>query len=318
MTTDQRRILVTGATGFLGCHLVTALVKSGHDVAGTIEPGATDATAGLRTFSCDISAGEGLAAALAGADIVIHLAARSHLIKETVKDPLAEYRRVNVEGTRNVARAAAESGAKLFIHVSSVKAMEDGTGDVPLCEDSPCRPGTPYGISKLESEEAAGAELSGRGTSLVILRLPMVYGPGNKGNMPRMIRWADRGLPFPLFRPENLRSMVYVGNVVHGVILVIGKSPTGASTYLLRDREDYSSRRLYSVVCREMGKAPRFLPVPAGLVRLGGALFEDVRKVTGSFRVSSVKIEKELGYSPPFSLEQGISETVAWYRRSGR
>ena len=314
MTANNRRTLVTGATGFLGCHLVPALVKSGHDIAGTIEPGAPVTTAGLQMFPADISTGEGLAAAFAGAGVVIHLAARNHLLKETAKDPLAEYRRVNVEGTRKVARAAAENGARLFIHISSVKAMGDETGDAPLEEDSPCRPGTPYGISKLESEEAAGSELSGSGTALVILRIPMVYGPGNKGNLPRMIRWANRGLPFPLFHPDNLRSMVYVGNVVHAVILAIQKATPGVSTFILKDLEDYSTRRLYAAICRELGKTPLFLPFPAWMAHFGGVISRDFRKVTSSFRVSSLKIEKELGFSPPFTLNQGIAETVRWYR----
>jgi nucleoside-diphosphate-sugar epimerase len=133
-----------------------------------------------------------------------------------------------------------------------------------------------------------------------------------------MIRWADRGLPFPLFQPDNLRSMVYVGNVVHAILLAIRNAPSGVSTYILKDVEDYSTRRLYTAVCRELGKTPRFLPVPAWMVRIGGGLSADIRKVTGSFRVSSEKIRRELGYAPPFSLEQGIAETVKWYKRSGR
>jgi nucleoside-diphosphate-sugar epimerase len=266
-------------------------------------------------FTVDISTGKGIPAALSGGDVVVHLAARNHVLKETAKDPLAEYRRVNVEGTRKVVQAVVASGARLFIHFSSIKAMGEESVDV-LDEDSPCMPMTPYGISKRESEEAAHAELAESGTALVVLRLPMVYGPRNRGNLPRMIRWADRGLPFPLFQPDNLRSMIYVENVVAGVMELLKGAPEGVSTYILKDSEDYSTRRIYSVICRALGKTPRFLPVPATMVRVGGMLSEDFRKVAGTFRVSAAKIEKDLGFVPPFSLEEGIARTVEWDRRS--
>ena len=173
-----------------------------------------------RRSLADICTARGLSEALTGAKAVVHLAARNHVLSETEKDPLLEYRRVNVEGTRNVVRAARNQGVGLFVHLSSIKAMGEGTGDI-LDETSPCLPSTPYGISKLESEEVVRAETDGTGMAVLIFRLPMVYGPGNKGNLPRMIRWADRGLPFPLVQPDNLRSMVYVGNVMAAVKAVL-------------------------------------------------------------------------------------------------
>jgi len=142
---------------------------------------------------------------------------------------------------------------------------------------------------------------------------------GNKGNLPRMIRWADHGLPFPLVQPDNLRSMVYVGNVAAAVIsalesLCSGKMAEG--TYIVKDETDYSTRMIYSSICRELGKTPCFLPLPALLGRFAGAISEDFRKVTSSFRVSSAKIREEIGFVPPVSLEEGIARTVQWYKRS--
>jgi nucleoside-diphosphate-sugar epimerase len=253
--------------------------------------------------------------AFSGADAVVHLAARNHVLKETARDPLAEYRRVNVAGTLNVVRAASDSGVKLFMHLSSVKAMGEESEKV-LDENDLCLPKTPYGISKLESEEVVRAEATRTGMRVVILRLPMVYGPHGKGNLPRMIRWAERGLPFPLFQPDNLRSMVYVENVVAGIMAVLRSPPAGVQTYIVKDKEDYSTRTVYSAICRELGKTPRFLPLPALVVRLGGILSEDFRKVAGSFRVSSAKIEKEIGFVPPHSLDEGIARTVRWYKVS--
>jgi nucleoside-diphosphate-sugar epimerase len=314
-TGRPRRIVVTGATGFIGSHLVPAFLKAGCEVACIVEPGATGVIAGAQSYSFDIGSAAEMSAAIPGADAVVHLAARSHILDETAKDPLAEYRRVNVEGTRKVIRAAAATGARLFIHFSSIKAMGESSADV-LDEDSTCLPMTPYGISKLESEDVVCSEAGSSGMRAIIVRLPMAYGPRNQGNLPRMIRWADRGLPFPLFQPDNLRSMVYVGNVVAGVLAFLKEAPEGVSTYILKDREDYSSRRIYSVICRELRKTPRFLPVPAIMVRVGGMLSEDLRKLAGSLRVSAAKIEKVIGFVPPFSLEEGIERTVEWYKHS--
>ena len=314
------RIVVTGCNGFIGSHIVPALAEAGHAVTGTVEPGVASQSADLPLRTVDIRTGDGLAAAFAGADAVIHLAARNHVLRETTKDPLSEYRRVNVEGTRNVVRAAREEGVRLFIHMSSIKAMGEGTGDI-LDETAPCQPSTPYGISKLESEVGVRAEADGTGMAAVIFRLPMVYGPGNKGNLPRMIRWADRGLPLPLVQPDNLRSMVYVGNVVAAVIAVLESYCSGKAmqeTYIVKDETDCSTRMIFSSISRELGKVPRFLPLPPVVSRIAGGISEDFRKVTSSFRVSSAKIREEIGFVPPVSAEEGIARTVEWYKRSVR
>jgi len=289
-------------------------------VIGTVEPGIASGPAAVSLHSVDICTGNGLAEAFAGGDAVIHLAARNHVLRERSKDPLSEYRRVNVEGTRNVLRAASMAGVKIFLHMSSVKAMGEGSEKV-LNEEDDCQPSTPYGISKLESEEVVRAEADGPGMAVVIFRLPMVYGPGNKGNLPRMIRWADRGLPFPLVQPDNLRSMVYVGNVVAAVKTVLEAHPAGGAapkTYIVKDDADCSTRMIYSSICRALGKSPRFFPLPAVLGRFAGAISEDFRKVTSSFRVSSAKIREEIGFVPPVSGEEGIARTVQWYKRSAR
>ncbi|TFH28984.1 MAG: NAD-dependent epimerase/dehydratase family protein [Deltaproteobacteria bacterium] len=314
------RIVITGASGFIGSHLVSGLVGADFEIVCILEPGAENPFVGAQTFFADICTARGLSEALTGAKVVVHLAARNHVLRETAKDPLLEYRRVNVEGTRKVVQAARKQGVGLFVHVSSIKAMGEGTGGI-LDETAPRQPSTPYGISKLESEEAVRSGVDGTEMAVVIFRLPMVYGPGNKGNLPRLIRWADRGLPFPLVQPDSLRSMVYVGNVVAAVKAVLEAYPTGDAgpkTYIIKDDSDYSTRMIYSSICRELGKVPRFLPLPALLGRVAGAISEDFRKVTSSFRVSSAKIRKEIGFVPPFSGEEGIARTVRWYKRSAR
>jgi nucleoside-diphosphate-sugar epimerase len=310
-------IVVTGCTGFIGTHLVTALVNHGYEVRGTVTEGDATVTQDALLHPVDVCSGNGLLDAFEGAEVVIHLAARNHMLKERSEEPLTEYRKVNVGGTRNVLRAASAVGTKVFFHMSSVKAMGEGSEKV-LDEGDDCRPSTPYGISKLESEEAVRAEAVGMGMTVMILRLPMVYGPGNKGNLPRMIHWAENGYPFPVFHPENLRSMIYVGNVVAGILALLKVSPAAGTTYILKDREDYSSTMVYSAICNALGKKPRYLPLPSLAVRMGGSLSEDFRKITGSFRVSSAKFEKDFHFVPPFTLEEGIERTVEWYKRSAR
>lgn len=301
------RIAVTGATGFIGSHLVPSLVAAGHIVSA---PGSEGAPV------IDVVTGEGMPAAFSGCGAVIHLAARNHVLKENEADPLAAYRRVNVEGTRNVVREAVRAGARLFVHMSSVKAMGEESEAV-LDENSPCAPKTSYGISKLESEEVVMQEAGKSGMRAVILRLPMTYGPGNRGNLPRMVRWAERGWPFPFFSPGNLRSMVYVGNLASGIMASLERAPAEpVSTYILKDAEDHPTADVYAAICRELGRSPRLVHVPATAVRLLGRLSQDFRTVTGSFRVSCAKAEQEIGYMPPFSFEEGIAKTVAWCIRS--
>ena len=309
------RVVVSGADGFIGSHLVPALANNRWDVVGLVEPQIGKNIEGPRLLAVDIASGMGLDSALHGGNIVIHLAARNHVLHETAHDPLAEYRKVNVEGTRNMIKAAIDAGARMFVHFSSVKAMGEESNKV-FDERDPCLPTTAYGISKLESEEVVHAESGAGGMKAIILRLPMVYGPQNKGNLPRMIQWADRGLPFPLFQPDNLRSMVYVENVVAAILRVLKSAPEGVNTYIVKDRKDYSTQEMFAAICRELGKTPRFFRVPTTLSRLGGLISEDFRKVSGSLRVTSEKIEKELGFSPPVPFEEGIARTVQWYKRS--
>ncbi len=311
------KVVVTGAAGFIGFHLVPGLLGEGYEVTRIVEPGVNAAGAGMNAFAADISSGKDMAPAFSGADVVVHLAARNHVIKETASDPLAEYRRVNVEGTRNVVRAAAAAGARLFVHMSSVKAVREESEEI-LDEESPCEPKTPYGISKMESERVVAQESAKADMRSVIIRLPMVYGPGNRGNLPRLVRWAEMGRPFPLFKPDRLRSIAYVGNVVAGIMAALRRAPSGASTFFLKDSDDCTAQALYSAICDELGKAPRFLSVPPPMVHLGRLISEDFRKITGSLRVSSSRVEKEIGFVPPVSFKEGLIKTVQWYKCSIR
>lgn len=309
------KIAVTGGTGFVGSHLLPALLADGHEVVCAVRPGSPAPTEGVRTVRADVGTGEEIERALAGVEAVVHLAALTHVPQEGAKDALGEYCRVNVRGTETVVRAALGCGARIFVHASSLKAMGEGSEKV-LDETSQCAPETPYGISKLESEAIVRQGFCGGGRCAVALRLPMVYGPGDRRNLPRMIRWARKGLPMPLFRPKPMRSLVYVGNVAAGIAAVLAGPPTGFSTFLLTDGEDRATSDLYRAVCRELGRTPRFLPMPAAAAKIGATLSRDFRRLTTSFRASSARIEREFGFIPPFSFDEGIARAVEWYRRS--
>ena len=310
-------VAVTGAEGFIGSGLVHALSTAGHSIRPLVRIGKGKFSNCTKTVEVDIATGEGLEGAFRGADVAIHLAARN-IRREGLSTHLAdEYRRVNVEGTRNVVRAARTAGVRLIIHASSTKAMGEESGTA-FDEDSPCMPRTPYGISKLESERAVREEVTGSSMAAVILRLPQVYGAGVGGKFLRMLRWADRGRPFPIVRPERMRSILYLGNLGAGVVTLLGAPVPPISTYFLKDREDVSFRTLYSAICAGLGKTPRFIMVPSIGVWFGMILSENVRNIAGSLQVSSVKFEREVGFSPPHSFEQAISETVEWYKRSAR
>jgi UDP-glucose 4-epimerase len=265
----------------------------------------------------DIATGEGLGGAFRGADGVVHLAARNVPRNWSYSGVADEYRRVNVEGTRNVIRAARAAGVRLFIHASSTKSMGEESGTI-LDEESPCTPRTPYGVSKLASEKVVREDAADSSMAAVVLRLPPIYGAEVGGNFLRLLRWADSGRPFPITRPEGVRSVLYLGNLSAGVVALLAAPVSPFSIYLLKDGEDVSFRALYSAICARIGKAPRFVTVPSVAVRLGRILSENVRGVAGSFQVSSAKFEREFGFSPPHPMEEAVSEMVKWYRRSGR
>jgi len=310
-------IAVTGAGGFIGSALVPALSGAGHSVIPLVRIGKGKSSALGNVKEIDVATGEGLARGFEGADSVVHLAARTPAARDSGKGAIA-YRMVNVEGTRNVVRTAVRSGVKAFLHVSSIKAMGESSDRI-LYEDDDCKPETPYGVSKLESEKIVREETEGKGTRGIILRLPMVYGPGDQGNFYRMIRWADRGFPLPIFSPESLRSMIYIGNVVAGIMAVLKNSPAAGpstSVYILKDRLDCSSRMIYTMICGALGKSPRFLNIPGMLARFGEVFSGDIRRVAKPFRVGSEKITREMEFAPPFDLETAICETVRWYRCS--
>lgn len=312
--------LVTGGTGFIGAALLPALHAAGWRVRATARtvPERFTLPVDWREVG-DIGPDTAWDGLLDGVDCVVHLAARVHVLNETSKEPSAAFRRTNVTGTARLARACVEAGVKRFVYLSSVGVHGARSFGRPLSESSPAAPHDDYSCSKLEAELAL--DEIGRGTSLevVMLRPPLVYGPGAPGNFARLIRLVRTGVPLPLGAIDNRRSLLYLGNLVDAIALCLAHPAAANRTYLVADGEDVSTPELIRRLAALMGRHARLWPVPPGLLELAGKLVgksAEVQRLLGSLAVDSGAIRRELGWQPPFTLEEGLAETVRWYRGS--
>jgi nucleoside-diphosphate-sugar epimerase len=306
-------VLVTGATGFVGTPLCETLPRHGFRVRRAVR-GPPDG--GDAVIVGNIDGSTDWTGALEGVDAVVHLAARTHEMGSTSTERLDEYRRINVEGTRRLAAQAVASGVRRFVFMSSVKVNGESTKGRPFRESDVPDPQDAYGITKMEAEQVL-IEISGASRmELVVLRPPLVYGPGVKGNFLRLTRLLARGVPLPLGSIRNRRSLIYAGNLVDAVITALRSPQAAGRTYLLSDGEPLSTPELLRQMGRALGRDARLLPCPPALLGSAGALLGrsgEVARLTGSLEVDSARIERELGWSPPHSPEHGFRETADWY-----
>lgn len=308
--------MVTGATGFVGQTLVSTLCAQHRSNRRALR--AANPINGLDSIVIgDIGPNTDWKPALQGIDCVVHLAARTHVIDERSADPLDAYRHINVLGTQRLAEQAAAAGVRRFVFLSSIKVNGETTAPLhPFTEEDSPQPHDAYGTTKREAEDAL-REISARTSmEVVILRPPLVYGPGVKGNFLRLLRLIDRGMPLPLASVNNLRSLVYVGNLVDAIVKCIDTPAAAGKTYLVSDGEDLSTPDMIRKLASAMGRTPRLLPCPPALLHCGAALLGKraaVMRLTGSLAVDSSRIRSELGWRPPFSVAQGLEETGRWY-----
>lgn len=311
-------LLITGANGFVGHPLCMEMSQRQYSVRAAARSFCNfdhlPEEKISRVLVSDINGDTNWSSALTGIDVVIHLAARVHVMQDHSVNPLAEFRQTNVAGTEHLARAAAASGVKRFVYVSSIKVNGESTRrDEMFVESDKVCPQDPYGISKWEAEQALQRVAKETGLEIVIIRPPLVYGPKVKGNFAQMLKVVRKGIPLPLAEVDNLRSLIYVGNLVDALILCATHPASAGQTYLVSDDEDVSTSNLLHELGKAMGCPARLLPCPPILLRLGGSLFgksEQVERLLGSLRVDSGKIRRELGWVPPYSLLQGLQATV--------
>jgi len=327
---DGETVLVTGASGFLGSHLCPALTASGANVQALVRGGAAQALSGVsRVFPGELHDRHGLRAALRGATAVVHLAGRAHLRSESSDPARTELNRVNAEGTDSLIDEVLRSDVRLFVQVSSVAAMT-GASDEVISEATPARPVTAYGMSKLAGDQVVSERCSQAGINYAILRPPMIYGPGMKGNPLQLFRLVHRGVPLPVAGIRNQRTLLYVGNFVEAVKALLSAQPLQSGYYLVGDRESVSTPDLVRIVARALNVRPRLVTFPEFLLRWAGLLgdaFEgraflptarQVEQLFGSLVVDSSLLKRATGFRQEFSIAEGMKTTADWYLATRR
>lgn len=310
-------ILVTGASGFVGKPLCAALLARGWRVRSISRSNHPPIPGMEHLVLGPIDENTDWLPALHGVTYIVHLAARVHVMREAAEDPLEAFRNVNVAGTLNLARQAAQAGVKRFVFVSSVKVNGEETTSRPFSELDVPNPQDAYGISKIEAEQQLLALAEETGLEIVIVRPPLVYGAGVKGNFAQMLRILHQRIPLPLASVCNARSLVYVENLLNVLILCVTHPKATGQTYLVSDGEDISTPELISRLSRAMGFPARLFPFPIRGLELIAKLFgkgDQVRRLTSSLQIDSSKIRRELGWSPPFTMQQGLQETVKHFK----
>lgn len=314
------RVLLTGATGFVG----TGLTKR---ISGLTDLQLFAAVRQqMRSFPdgvtavpvADLTSDTDWREALEGVEVVIHSAARVHVMNDEAADSLAEYRRVNLAGTLNLARQAVDAGVKRFVFISSIKVNGEGTppGRAFKADDAPA-PVDPYGVSKLEAERELQVLAHETGLEVVIIRPVLVYGPGVKANFLSMMSWLQRRLPLPLGAIHNKRSMVALDNLVDLIITCIDHPQAANQVFLVSDGEDLSTTELLRRTGQALGRPARLLPVPAFLLKWAARLLGKpgiAQRLCGSLQVDISKTRTLLGWTPPVTVDDALIKTARYFQ----
>lgn len=312
------RVLITGASGFVGGRLVHVLAeKPAFELYAVARREMSNCPATIRIVE-DFSSATDVSAAVEGMDVIVHAAARVHVMNDSSADPLEAFRKVNVEGTLNLARAAIAAGVKRFVFISSIKVNGEGTPKgVPYCADDAPAPMDPYGVSKREAEQALRELAAATQLEVVIIRPVLVYGPGVKANFLNMMRWIEKGVPLPFGAIDNRRSLVSIDNLIDLISVCIEHLAAANQTFLVSDGEDVSTTQLLRKIAQALGKKPSLLPVPSFLLEAGASLLGKKslsQRLCGSLQVDITKNRELLGWTPPVSLDQALRSTATAFQ----
>ena len=314
-------LLLTGATGFLGRALSRKLKLKKYAFRESVRSSFRAQIDGVESFTVgEIGPSTNWSNALSGINCVIHCAAMVHVMHKAKQDALVAYRKVNVQGTLNLAEQAATAGVKRLVFLSSIKVNGEQTNgsiafrhsDVPFPKDF-------YAISKWEAEQALKQVSSRTGMEIVIVRPPLIYGPGVKGNFLRLLNLVASGMPLPIGRVSNHRSLVGLDNLVDLIICCINHPAAAGQTFLASDGMDLSTPDLIKKLASAMGKSHPIFPVPVYLLNLVSRILGktlEVDRLLDSLQVDSSRTCELLKWKPPLSIEAGLLKTVEWYLHS--
>ena len=316
----KNRTLVTGATGFVGVRLLQRLSREGgRAVVASVRSVNASLPAGVSGVLVDgLGPATNWSPALEGVDVLVHCAARAHVMKELAVDPLTVYRQVNVEGTLALARQASLAGVRRFVFISSIGVNGNQTHDPFTVDDVPC-PQEPYAVSKYEAEQGLLLLANESSMEIVVIRPPLVYGPSAPGNFGTLLKWVGKGIPLPLASVRNnRRSFVALDNLVDLIITCIDHPAAANQTFLVADGEDVSTAELLQRMARAMNRKARLLPVPVWMLESAAALLgkRDVaRRLCGSLQLDISHTRQRLGWVPPIGLDEGLRRAVQGLNR---
>lgn len=312
------KILVTGSTGFVGSRVVELSEEREWDVVPVVRKASQIQLNSFIASSIDTSTD--WSGSFEGVECVVHCAARVHQMNETEQDALIAYRDINTLGTLNLAKQAADAGVKRFVFVSSIKVNgEFSEPDFPFEPNLNNTPQDPYGLSKYEAEVELAKLSKEIGLEVVIIRPPLVYGPGVKANFLSMMRLIDKGIPLPFGAIKNQRSLVYLDNLSNLILTCCEHPLAPGYTFLASDDHDVSTTQLMRTIALSMGKSPRLIPVPMSWIQAGASALKKkhiAERVCGNLQVDIGLTKEILGWKPPVSFEQGIKRTVEAYFKS--
>lgn len=311
-------ILVTGASGFVGMALCKILVEHSSLRISVRDRSKTEMFKNVEICEASLTPDHDWASGLSRISTIIHCAARVHVMNEDARDPLLEFRRINVDGTLNLARQASKAGVRRFVFISSIKVNGELTDlGYPFTTDQIPAPSDPYGVSKYEAEMGLMELSKETGMEVVIIRLPLVYGPGVKANFLSMMNWLQRGIPLPLGGiTKNRRSFVFIGNLVDMIVTCINHPAAANQIFLVSDDEDISTAGILDRMALALGRPSKLITVPTALITFGAKIIgrpDIAQRLCGSLQVDIKKTKDLLGWSPPVSVDEGLRQTAAHF-----
>ena len=306
-------ILLTGASGFIGRALTDILMSRGVRVV-LRQPLPCPLPLHVESVYADYSKNQDWHYALLGVQVIVHCAARVHVLNERSANILKEFRSANVESTLNLAKQAARAGVRRFVFISSIKVNGERTEPgKPFFADTPPDPRDPYGVSKAEAEEGLFKLAEETGMEVTVIRPPLVYGPGVKANFQVMMKWLERGIPLPFGAIRNARSLVNIDNLVNLIVICADHPAAANQIFLVSDGEDLSTTDLLLRMGQALSSPARLIPVPQQLLTIGASVLGKqgvAQRLCGSLQVDIAKTREVLGWMPPVNVDEGLRRTA--------